>query len=186
MITKKIIGLAGRKQVGKSTAAEALEGLDFELCSFAYTLKLMARILMGNCGLSEKQKQHAERHKEDILPLIGVSYRYLLQTLGTDWGREKINENLWILAAAHDASVWNQVVFDDVRFECEAAWIREQGGLIVHIERPSLAADDAHASEAGIVYGLGDVLVVNDGSEDHLYDKIRAIGLQYLGSTTGH
>jgi hypothetical protein len=185
-MTKKIIGLAGRKQVGKSTAAEALEGLDFELCSFASTLKLMARILMGNCGLSEKQKQHAERNKEDILPLIGVSYRHLLQTLGTDWGREKINENLWVLAAAHDASVWNQVVFDDVRFECEAAWIREQGGLIVHIERPLSQLPDLHASEAGVAYGKGDVRVFNLGSLDYLHDRIHAIGLQYLGSTTGH
>lgn len=185
-MTKKIIGLAGRKQVGKSTAAAVLEGLDFELCSFAKTLKLMARILMGDCGLTEAQKQHAERHKEDILPLIGVSYRHLLQTLGTDWGRNQINENLWLLAAAHDSGPWDKVVFDDVRFESEAAWIRAQGGLIVHIERPLQHPEDLHVSENGIAYGTGDVRVFNLGTEDELFDRIHAIGLQYLGSDTGY
>jgi len=182
----KIIGLAGRKQVGKSTAADTLEGLDFELCSFASTLKLMARILMGDCGLTEQQKQHAERHKEEVLPLIGVSYRHLLQTLGTDWGRNLINENLWLLTAAHDAGPWDKVVFDDVRFESEAAWIREQGGLIIHIERALDHPEDLHASEHGIAYGVGDVRVFNLGSLDDLHDRIHAIGLQYLGSDTGY
>lgn len=60
----------------------------------------------------------------------------------------------------------------DVRFENEAQWIRDNGGVVVHIQRPGAATVSAHASEAGVAIAEGDVLVVNDGSLDELYNNV--------------
>lgn len=71
--------------------------------------------------------------------------------------------------------VEQNVVFDDVRFENEAALIREYGGLIVHIHRPGLPTTDAHASEAGIVVQAGDVMLDNCSNAGLLLDAVLAL-----------
>lgn len=167
-----IVGLAGKKGSGKSTAALALMNADFELMSFAQTLKLMARVLMSDCGLTERQIQHAQAYKEEVMPLIGTSYRYLCQTLGTEWGRQHIHPDLWVIAARHHASkAMGDVVFDDVRFENEARMIRDSGGIIIHIHR-DLPGHDAHESEKGIEFVEGDYSISNDGDIDDLQSTV--------------
>jgi len=174
-----IIGLTGRKYSGKTTAAEALEGLGFEPQSFAWTLKMLARILMRDVGLTEQQIVEAQLHKEQAIPLLGVSFRYLCQTLGTEWGRTHIHPDVWVMAAAHKVPPSQLVVFDDVRFENEAAMIRKRGGLIIHIKRPLHRETDNHASEAGIAFVEGDELVMNAGSKDDFIEAVFDIGLRF-------
>lgn len=170
-----IVGLAGKKGSGKSTAALALLNADFELMSFAYTLKLMARILMSDCGLTNGQIQHAQAHKEEVMPVIGTSYRVLCQTLGTEWGRQHVHPDLWVIAARHRASrAIGDVVFDDVRFENEARMIRDAGGIIIHIHR-DLPGHDDHESENGIEFVEGDYSISNLGDIDHLHDTVLSI-----------
>jgi hypothetical protein len=169
-----IIGLAGSKRSGKSSAAAILETLDFDVLSFAYTLKLMARILMRDCGLTEDQIKAAQQDKEALLPVLGVSYRSLCQTLGTEWGRQHVHNDLWVIAGRHRLSMSMEPhqVFEDVRFENEAAMIRSLGGRIIHVSRPGLDLQDAHASEAGVAFLPGDIALVNDGSLDDWFDKV--------------
>jgi hypothetical protein len=82
-----------------------------------------------------------------------------MQTLGTEWGRNTIHPDFWVIIAAQkierllghsyrQGTIRLQAVIDDVRFGNEAEMIRAYGGTIVHIERPGLTAVEAHASEA--------------------------------------
>jgi DNA-binding transcriptional MocR family regulator len=63
-------------------------------------------------------------------------------------------------------------IFDDLRFENEADWIRENGGLVVRLERPEAGTTTYvnHASERGIKLDpLGrDWIIKNDGSLEEL------------------
>ena len=101
--------------------------------------------------------------------------RIFLQRLGTEWGRERIYDNIWVeawrnglgeSAAEHFGNIL--AVADDCRFENEAAAIRAEGGIVLRIERAGAgsATGAAHASEAGVAWA--DITLVNDTTIDDL------------------
>lgn len=166
-----IIGFTGRKGSGKSAASLALQDNGFRLLSFACTLKKMGNVLLRDAGLTDIDIAYAQEHKEEVLPVIGVTYRHLLQTLGTEWGRSLIHENLWIKVARRMLEqATGDVVFDDVRFGNEAALIREMGGVIIHVHRPGVDADDGHVSEN--ITLPSDHVIVNNGTLADLYRQV--------------
>ena len=173
-----IIGFTGRKQSGKSTAASALVQLGYEKRSFAEPLRSMTNELLLALGLSTAEIVACHTSKEEVIHPIGVSMRHLLQTLGTDWGRALIDPDLWIKCEQErleQVPVEAHLVYDDVRFENEAALIRAHGGLIVHIRRAGLPAADAHASEAGIEVKEGDLVLDNCSNAGALLDAVLAL-----------
>lgn len=169
MTTKPlIIGIAGRARSGKDTTAEHLrEHHGFEIVRFADPIKRMIEAL----GVSST---YSEGLKEIEIPRIGVSYRKLAQTLGTEWGRHMIGPNLWLNIAEYtiEQSRSDRFVIPDVRFPNEAAWIRSVGHLW-HITRPDAPDVRPHISELGIGPLEGEVFLANDGSLDELYSQVR-------------
>lgn len=168
-----IVGIAGRAGAGKSAAANALarSGM-FDVVSFATPIKEMAAaFLMAGFGYSRTDVDIYLQQKQRVIHEIGVSMRHILQTLGTEWGRQQVARDLWILSA--EDRIYNRweaphIVIDDVRFEDEAAFIRDHGGLLIHLVRPVVVLGDGHVSEAGVTVGVRDVVIVNDGSLDDL------------------
>jgi hypothetical protein len=173
----RLVGIAGLAGSGKSTAALFL-GRKFGLrvFSFAAPLKSMAEVLLmrGFC-YDRKAVDWYLRNKELVIPALGVTMRHLLQTLGTDWGRNRIACDMWIQSAASRVSKAFgdevDVVMDDVRFEDEAAFIRGNGGLLIHLVRPGVVRG-GHVSESGVEVGACDVVIENSGS---LFDLDRSI-----------
>jgi adenylate kinase family enzyme len=159
-----IVGICGLAGSGKSTAAGVLErSFDFNRLAFADPLKSM----LGAVGLTREQLYGSQ--KEVVMDDLGVTPRLMMQTLGTDWGREQINPDIWVklwtrkARALVDAGA--SIVADDVRFPNEIEAIRALGGVIWRVERPG-TAKMAHASEnADLPY---DRLLVNDGTEADL------------------
>lgn len=165
-----IMGLAGRKQSGKSTGAGFMEDLGFERLSFAEPLKLLVDLLLIDLDIDVETIADHARHKERIIPEIGCSYRYLCQTLGTEWGRNLVHPDLWVKLARTKLSKLRadkHVVFDDVRMENEAAMIRELGGVIIHVRRGDAEPVDRHSSEAGILVRPGDEVLLNHLDLEH-------------------
>ena len=167
----RLIGLAGKAGTGKDTVAAYLkEQYGYDRYGLADPIKSMLRqilVLFDNPAL--KELPH---------PLFGKSPRYMAQTLGTEWGRNLIHPDLWLICAGQ-AFEWLQkqpgfvgIVISDVRFENEAAWVRAQGGQIWHVLRPSAAPVEAHVSEAGVGYVEGDEVINNIGSIEDLQQKI--------------
>jgi hypothetical protein len=152
-----LLGVTGRARVGKDTFGRHLvENYSFEHAYFAKPLKNMLTAL----GFPESQYQTTEE-KEAVIPDLGRSYRYLAQTIGTEWGRNLIHPDIWLLMMARK---WNRLValndefarmvITDVRFENEAAWVREAGGIVVHItselDRSGMKSTAGHVSEKGV------------------------------------
>lgn len=158
-----LIGIAGKAGSGKSTFAayladalsETTEGID-QTCiySFASPIKKMLAVL----GV----------YKGD------PDFRRMAQTLGTEWGRDLIDGNIWVNAAREyvEAAPWI-VIIDDVRFENEAEFIREEG-ILVHMKREGqlVIADPNHRSEAAVEFVTQDFTVENTSEE--------AVGLNSL------
>lgn len=166
-----ILGLCGTAGSGKSSVAARLH-LEHFYASWAFADPLYAAVA-AITGLSVGELQDREM-KERVLPWLGASPRRMLQTLGTEWGRNLISDTIWIDATLRriDASGWDRHVISDVRFANEAEAIVARGGLIVRVERPGSAclnaAAAAHESEAGIPANLVSATLHNGGTIEHL------------------
>ena len=164
-MARTIIGLTGRKQSGKTTAAEHLLKSGFVRLSFADGIRDMLLALFLKLDYEEYDVLDMLNDKERYIAPLGKTYRQMMQTLGTEWGRELIHPDLWVMAARAQIEMLGNYncVFDDVRFENEAALIRELGGLIIHIDRDGLATD-THTSESGISVHPADMFIINHRS----------------------
>ena len=161
----KIIGLAGLAGSGKDTALTLLKmQLRTAGMAFADPMRAMLEALFAHTGTPRRYMQH-RLCKEAVIPQLGVSYRRLAQTLGTEWGRQCLGEDFWIrIATARLARLqelrWEAIAITDVRTAAEAAWVRRQGGLIWHIHRPQATPVLAHITEE--MPFLADRTVMND------------------------
>lgn len=172
-----LIGLAGAARSGKTTAAAELAA-HFGFVQYAFAQPLKAMLAEG-LNLSVAQFEGAQ--KEAPLPWLGKSPRELMQTLGSEWGRGMVHRELWLRVARQNldnlADCHPQapgIVISDVRFEDEAAFVRQCGGVLVHILRPDAPPVRAHASEAGVAIGDNDLTIHNDGDLAEFIVKVRA------------
>jgi hypothetical protein len=173
-----IVGFTGKIGAGKTTAATELLARGFVRVRFAGILKDMMKVL----GLTDDQVDGA--HKETPCPLLcGRTPRHAMQTIGTEWGRNLIGNDLWVNAWRKRVTCLpprTHVVADDVRFANEADTIRSMGGVVVRIVR--MAEKNAkwheHVSEQGDF--RVDLTVMNNGTEEMLRDYIRTNVLPQL------
>lgn len=184
-----IIGLTGRAGSGKDTARAILQEHGFVGLAFADPIRDMIAMLFASNGINSSWMH--ERHlKEQVIPDLGVSYRHMAQTLGTEWGRS-LQPDFWLrIAGAYmdstQAATFDNLLFviSDVRFANEAAWVRARGGVVWRIERPGIAPVRAHASEAEIDQIEPDLTLHNTGSIDDLR-KLIAIALVRQAAMVG-
>lgn len=146
-----LIGFTGSAGSGKTTAANYLiKVARYHRVSFAEPIREMLVAL----GIP----QHVLRDpvlKESPHPLLdGKSPRHAMQTLGTQWGRQHISHNLWVMHALRTAvrimQNGSRAVFDDVRFDNEAEEIVKHGGKIIRLVRAGAGTASKHESENGI------------------------------------
>lgn len=166
-----LIGLSGPAGSGKTTIARAI---GFERRSFALPLKQMLVYLFRHMDMppAEIERRINGDLKEEVIPLFGKSARSMMQTLGTEWGRDCVHPDIWVRVAM--ANLPRNVVFDDVRFPNEAVAIRAAGGVIVGLTgRGGIIG--SHVSEAGVV---PDFEIDNTGS---VSDTAEAITRTALG-----
>ncbi len=160
-----IIGIAGKAESGKSTISLALKeelknslNEDFEIVSFATPLKLMVKALTDYEGLLNVDKK-------DVILNSGRTYRYFLQTLGTEWGINLINENLWtgLLQRKYIDKELN-IIIDDVRFQNEAYWIKgHENSVICFLKRNiNMIFESNHISENDLKYFMCDFVIDNN------------------------
>lgn len=162
--SQMIIGLTGLAGSGKSEVAAALRELgQFHRIPFAGPLKTM----LSSVGFSDAQLWGDE--KEVPVPeLGGVTPRHLMQTLGTEWGRNTIHPDIWVTLWERAVEARSgHVVVDDVRFPNEVDIVRSLGGQVWRIERPGVATMN-HASETQIASLEVDSVIQNTGDLFHL------------------
>ena len=86
--------------------------------------------------------------KETPIPWAGgKSSRYIQQTLGTEWGRDMITNDLWLNLFEENCRNVDKIVCDDLRFPNEYDKLISMGFEIIQITRPGLDLTDEHASE---------------------------------------
>ncbi len=157
-----IIGITGKKRSGKTEVRNYLTShYGYRSINFADPLKHMLRSM----GLSYEELWGSKKEiKSDLLG--GKTPRHAMQTLGTEWGRNLISDDLWTRAWRYKITNLEdlRVVTDDVRFLNEAILIGSLGGTIIEIVRPRLQSEDSHQSEKEMDNITPVFTIVNDGS----------------------
>lgn len=107
----------------------------------------------------------------------GATPRLLMQTLGTEWGRDCIYSDVWIDLFKLQASQFERVVCTDVRFLNEESVIRELGGTIIKIDAEQRLGPntDTHRSELEMGLIVADYVVENNGTLDDFLTNCREI-----------
>ncbi|HQR20058.1 MAG TPA: deoxynucleotide monophosphate kinase [Burkholderiaceae bacterium] len=179
----QLIGIHGKARSGKDTVAKwfGRERGAF-LSAFAFPIKqAVIGMFAPLTGIGWEHFENTEL-KETGLPHIGVSPRALAQALGTEFGRECVHPDVWVMMTESylkSCQVWGKpnqvVVMSDLRFENEAEWLRRNGGTVIHLTRPGADGKvglQGHASESGIIIETGDIGIHNGGTVEELHAKL--------------
>ena len=117
-----------------------------------------------------------ERKYSKHIPGLGVTLRHALQTLGTEWGRDCIDHDVWVMIAKERSRKHRQsytTIIDDVRFLNEYAMLRKEGGVLVRVNRPNAPEKgNGHPSEHLLDDLEFDYTITNDGTVEQLKTKV--------------
>jgi hypothetical protein len=162
----KLIGVTGRARCGKNAFAAKMRkvhGGQVEY-SFAQPIYDMLEVFLGgNLPMID-----GEYDKTTPIDPYGKTLRLMLQTLGTEWGREIIHPDIWTIKAAEFfigvPSATDRILVTDVRFDNEARFIHSMGGIVVNVVREDREQIDnhTHRSEDGVSDSLIDIEVNNN------------------------
>lgn len=169
-------------QSGKSTVAQHLmEHHGFHLVKFAGPLKNMMRTLLQEMYFTEDYIEELIEGSLKHCHVNGlpVSVRSMMQTLGTEWGRNCVDPDLWTRVAITQAK-WLRsdglnVVMDDMRFPNEFDAVKAAGGITVKVIRPGYVPDGSHSSEGQLDDHQFDYVIFNDGPVDDLSIDIETL-----------
>lgn len=172
-----VVGIAGLARSGKNyLAREAVVPLGYIPISLANQFKIDI-VAKGEAPLEEVFGQ--ERSPET---------RRMLQLRGTEEGRDVYGEDVWIKAAELqigylvEHGIYNFVI-TDVRFDNEAEWVLNLGGIVAFIWGRGGAETEeaqAHASEQGLSPEYVTVTINNSPeNEVKAISKLHKIVLNY-------
>lgn len=180
-----LIGITGRAGSGKDTAADYLCRTHF------FTKQSCAGPLKSALSTMGFPEPADRAKKEEKIEGFDFTWREAAQKLGTEFGRA-LDEDIWVkilrrqLEAVQgleeDTGMQARYVISDIRFENEAAMIRELGGAIIHLSGRAvdLGTNSGHASEAGIAFDARDWMIDNSQTLSDLHISLEFV----VGSMT--
>jgi hypothetical protein len=131
---------------------------------------------------------------EDCLAQPQVICRYVLQTLGTEWGRAQY-PNIWLEHAERDVETTGETIayVPDLRFLNEGEFMHVRKGVVIELLRPG--ADGQNAMAAGVAMHQSEMerikqaaafrqyitdTVHNDDTLEVFYDRLRTVVVMRL------
>ncbi len=143
--TPRALSFFGPQQVGKSTVAKhicAKYPEKFRYRNFAGPLYAMAEAFYGEIPAEKEAPQELSG---------GKSLRQFLQLLGTEFGREMLDQDVWMnqlrLGIIKDNAAGLITVVDDCRFTNEYDMLTESGALHIEVSREGHGPKGTHPSE---------------------------------------
>jgi len=182
-----ILGINGYVGSGKNAVADIMtEEFGFEQIAFADKLRECMYILnpivghenpqYGLLGLVYLRDVIDEYGWQGVkLSRYAEEVRRLLQTGGTEMGRETLGENIWRDATFAVMSDTNSYVITDCRFPNEARGILYRGGKMWRVNRPGIKPANNHASDTSLDDWDFDAVINNDGSLTDLRESVRLL-----------
>ena len=184
----KIIGLTGFAQSGKDTVAALIAkqvGGTVKTCAFADLIKVSAARTLGVLTHPDDVGMKAVRSWADTFKLgqsvqivsakgeviHSITGRAFLQRYGSEAHRDLFGPDFWVEQIDWEPEC-DVLIFTDCRFENEAEAIRDKGGEVWRVNRPS-TREGGHISEKPLPDELVDIEILNAGT---LQDLARTVG----------
>jgi hypothetical protein len=180
---RRLIAVTGYKNSGKNAICSVLEHeCDYVVTGFADKLKamLLAMNPIIHCDpisgpTPTRLKTVIDAFGWDIAKEDYPEVRRLLQTLGTEAGRNHLGEQVWVDAWRRDAGTLlgqgRDVCVSDMRFLNEAQAVRSLGGQIWRVLRPGTARGE-HLSESELDQIVPDRVIQNGSSLEDLTRRV--------------
>lgn len=141
-----IVGISGFIGCGKSTVANWLtDEHNFRKDSFATSLKDACAFIFdwprdmieGDTKESREWREQVDTWWAQKLGIENFSPRLAMQLVGTDSLRNHFNEGIWFLTLENRIrkNPEQHVVISDVRFPNEVEFIKNQGGILLRVNR---------------------------------------------------
>lgn len=187
---KVLVAFTGPIGSGKDTLsiimADELGGKVRKFASFLYSMAACIDPVFSPSMSHEEKEGFVLGIKE-----LGTRRNYL-QKLGTEFGRNTIHEDHWIILQDNllETSL-SPNFYSDCRFEGEAQLIRDRGGIVIHlkpnwIDSTNTSAAQSHSSEAGIKWQPGDyILGLSKGKVGQGVSEVRSIISDHFYPTVG-
>lgn len=167
--TEIIIGLAGKKRSGKTTAANHLlklaskQGLQPIRIGFADSIKAEVAKIFGPC---------TDENKTIIRPVYQAVGEAMKALHGEHVWVKRLKES-WNHYQNHG---FNVLIVDDVRFPYEVDIIKGMGGQVWRIARPETDNHgDNHVSESSVDSIVADHVYTNEKKVDELLDWVKTM-----------
>lgn len=165
----KVIGLVGQAESGKTTAADMLVK-EFGIPRFSF-----AEPIKEVCNPIAERLYGPDFDKSQV--------RWLYQAVGQ--GRREDSPDFWVNDAFERMKEFRYAVIDDVRYINEADRIRDEGGLIIRIQRTGHAnrlteEERSHPSEREMEDIRADVTLVNENLEQFLFHVRSKVVSQWM------
>lgn len=147
---------------GKTTIAKELElnpDYRFQRMSMADPIRELAAKFLELNGIEERHAREFFTNtdlKDKEIGNLGVTPRGILQTMGQEWGRTHVGEDVWVNMAVMRAKELAlngvDVVIDDCRYENEADAFFNLGATMLRVDRrlSTMAYNGVHGSEGNL------------------------------------
>ena len=130
-----VLGLNANAQHGKDTAANIINNSimrrsSIETYAFAKPFKDALQIMLN---FSHEQLYGSLKTEIDVT--YGVTPRVAMTSLGTEWGRNMINQDIWLIRANQEIEKaidngHDGIIITDVRYDNEAEMIRQWDNVL--------------------------------------------------------
>ena len=178
-----IISISGKIGSGKDTIADIIMQYTpyhrWQVKKFAGKLKDIAEILTGVPKINFEDQEFKQ---QDMGPEWGMTYRDLLQKLGTEAMRSGLHKNVWVNALFADFNIdedeqihyW---IITDSRFPNELAAVKKHNGITIKVIRDSgNTIGITHTSETALDnYTEWDYVIDNNGTLEELKTQVLSI-----------
>ncbi|NDO73060.1 deoxynucleotide monophosphate kinase family protein [Shewanella sp. SE1] len=176
-----IIGLSGRAGSGKSTAAQILERTlpNNTIVPVAQPLKQIVHILYPRIPVEllepQTPEQRIEREERNFPEYSNRTTRRILldnaDKMRKQYGEQIFTELLYEnIELAQSQSEY--IIVPDIRYDSEANVIKQQGGIILHVNSHDSYTEIYHTSEAGISVNYVDRMIHNVSTLDDLEREV--------------
>lgn len=174
------IGLySSNPQSGKSETAKYLVSkYDYGMLTFAQPMKDMISILLRNLRYDENtiRRMLYGDLKEEAIPELStetkkITPRILLVSLGSEWGRAMINDDMWVTIASNSLSPNLKYVCEDVRLFNEAEQLRRKDFKIIRVVNSRVPKVES-ISEGKLDGYSFDHIINNEGTIQDLHKEI--------------
>lgn len=171
---------APSRRSGKSTLSQVLMGeYGYTKFSFAEPLKIMFIALCMSAGVDKMLYPRildGDLKETPLAEVGGLSLRMFAEGVGTVWGRDHVDSDLWVNMARPKIQKLldsgKRVVVDDARFLNEVMLAYTLGGVAVEVRRPGAPAPTL-ASEGHLDGFQFTKVFQNDSSVGTLEDRVR-------------